>query len=77
MKIKRIDVYGYDLTYVHGTYVMSGGREITTLASTIVCVAAENGLKGWGEVCPLGTTYLPAHADGVRAALPLLAKALI
>jgi L-alanine-DL-glutamate epimerase-like enolase superfamily enzyme len=77
MKIKRIDVYHSGLTYVHGTYVMSGGREITSLPSTLACVTADNGLQGWGEVCPLGTTYLPAHAQGARAALSLLAPAVI
>jgi len=77
MKIARIDVYHCELTYVHGTYVMSGGREIRSLASTLVRVTADNGLQGWGEVCPLGATYLPAHAEGARAALALLAPALI
>ncbi len=28
MKIARVDVYGYDLTYVYGSYTMSGGRVI-------------------------------------------------
>ena len=28
MKIARIDVYGYDLTYVYGSYTMSGGRAV-------------------------------------------------
>ncbi len=77
MKIQGIDVYSIDLTYVHGTYVMSGGREINSLSSTLVCVSAQNGLQGWGEVCPLGTNYLPAHADGARAALALFCPALI
>lgn len=77
MKIERVDVYDFDLTYVHGTYVMSGGRKISSLPSTIVCLTTDGGLQGWGEVCPLGTTYLPAHAEGARAALALLAPALI
>lgn len=77
MKIERLDVYNFDLTYVHGTYVMSGGRKIALLHSTLVCITADNGLQGWGEVCPLGTTYLPAHAEGARAALSLLAPALL
>ena len=67
MKIERVDVYHLDLTYVHGTYVMSGGREISSLASTLVRVTAD-GVSGWGEVCPLGSTYLPGHAEGARAA---------
>jgi cis-L-3-hydroxyproline dehydratase len=77
VKIKRVDVYNFDLTYVHGTYVMSGGRGIDSLSSTLVRITADDGLEGWGEVCPLGTTYLPAHAAGARAALGLLAPAVI
>src|SRR5690348_3567050 len=56
---------------------MSGGRKISSLPSTIVGVTADNGLQGWGEVCPLGATYLPAHAEGARAALALLAPAVV
>ena len=77
VKIERIEVYHCDLTYVHGTYVMSGNRRITSLPSTLVCIIAEGGLRGWGEVCPLGPAYLPAHAEGARAALSVLAPALI
>jgi L-alanine-DL-glutamate epimerase-like enolase superfamily enzyme len=77
LKIKRVDVYNFDLTYVHGTYVMSGGRAISSLQSTLVRVTADDGLQGWGEVCPLGSTYLPAHAAGARAALELLAPAVV
>ena len=77
MIISKIDVFHFDLTYVHGTYVMSGGREIAHLSSTLVRVTSDAGLTGWGEVCPLGTTYLPAHAGGARAALELIAPALI
>ena len=54
MKIARVDVFGYDLTYVHGRYVMSGGRVIETLPSTVVRVTTDDGVEGFGEVCPLG-----------------------
>jgi len=77
MKITKIDVYNFDLTYVHGVYVMSGAREITSLPSTLVRITSDAGYEGWGEVCPLGSTYLPQHAGGARAALELLAPALI
>jgi cis-L-3-hydroxyproline dehydratase len=77
LKIKRIEIHSYELTYVHGTYVMSGGREVTSLSSTLVCVTSDSGVQGWGEVCPLGSTYLPAHASGARAALELLAPAVV
>ncbi len=77
MKIAKIDVFNFDLTYIHGVYKMSGGRDVTSLPSTLVRVTSDSGHVGWGEVCPLGTTYLPAHAGGARAALELLVPALI
>jgi L-alanine-DL-glutamate epimerase-like enolase superfamily enzyme len=77
VRISRVDVFGYDLSYVHGQYVMSGGRVIGTLASTVVRVTTDEGLAGWGEVCPLGPAYLPAHAAGARAALQELAPAVV
>lgn len=77
MKIVGVDVFGYDLTYVHGRYVMSGGRVIQTLPSTVVRIRTDDGLEGFGEVCPLGPAYLPSHGAGVRAALPPLAAAVI
>ncbi len=75
--VERIDVYGYELTYAHGDYVMSSGREITRLPSTIVRITTRDGAEGFGEVCPLGSTYLPAFGEGARAALRELAPALI
>src|SRR3954469_7070820 len=72
----RIEVYGYDLRYAHGEYVMSGGRAIASLPSTLVRVIADTGAEGWGETCPLGPTYLEAHAEGARAALRELIPAL-
>ena len=75
--IERIDVFGYDLTYAHGDYVMSSGREVGRLSSTIVRITTAGGAAGFGETCPLGSTYLPAFGEGARAALRELAPALI
>lgn len=77
MKLARVDVFGYDLSYVHGRYVMSGNRVIETLASTVVRVTTEDGVEGFGEVCPLGPAYLPAHAEGARAALREIAGVVL
>ena len=77
MRIARVDVFGYQLHYAHGEYVMSGGRSVASLPSTLVRVTSETGVEGWGETCPLGPTYLEAHADGARAALEVLAPALV
>jgi L-alanine-DL-glutamate epimerase-like enolase superfamily enzyme len=75
--IERIDVYGYDVTYAHGDYVMSSGRIVNRLPSTVVRITTHAGAQGFGEVCPLGSTYLPAFGEGARAALRELAPALI
>lgn len=77
MRIRRVEVFGYDLHYVHGDYVMSGGRRVSGLPSTVVCVTTSAGREGWAEVCPLGPAYLPAFAEGARAALRVLAPAVV
>jgi L-alanine-DL-glutamate epimerase-like enolase superfamily enzyme len=76
-RIERIDIFGYDLTYRHGDYVMSSGRVVNRLASTVVRVTTRDGTAGFGEVCPLGTTYLPAHAEGARAAMREVAPSVV
>jgi L-alanine-DL-glutamate epimerase-like enolase superfamily enzyme len=75
--IARVDVYSYRLTYAYGTYAMSRGREIDVLDSVVVRLTTVDGVEGFGEVCPLGPAYLPAHAAGAIAALRELAPALI
>ena len=75
--IRHFDVFGYRLTYVYGDYVMSGGRVVRELESTVVRVTTEDGVEGFGEVCPLGPRYLAAHAEGARAALRELAPAVV
>ena len=75
--IAQVDLYSYDLSYVHGEYVMSGGRVVTSLESTVVKVTTSDGVAGYGETCPLGSNYLPAHAAGARAALAELGPHLV
>jgi L-alanine-DL-glutamate epimerase-like enolase superfamily enzyme len=77
MKIRRVSCFDYLLGYAHGEYVMSGGRAATSEIGTLVRLQTDDGLEGWGEITPLGATYLPAHADGVRSALRLLAPYLL
>lgn len=75
--ITRVDVYGYNLRYAHGQYVMSGGRAATSQAGTVVRLCTDDGVQGWGEVTPLGGTYLPVSAQGVRSDLAELAPHLL
>ncbi len=77
MQITRVTVYQVDLPLPGKPYYLSGGRVFETLDSTVVAIEADGGVTGWGESCPFGTTYLPAHALGVRAGIAELAPHLI
>ena len=81
MRISTVQVYQYPLGYRFGDYVMSGGRVVRTLASTVVRLSVDDGgggtIDGWAETCPLGSTYLAAHSDGAVAALGLLGPAVL
>ena len=77
MRISRISVYQVDLP-LHTPYSLSGGRlRFEQLDSTFVKIDTDVGLSGWGESCPWGHTYLPAHGPGVRAGIQTLAPALL
>ncbi len=77
MRITRITAWKLDLP-LREPYWLSGGRlKFETLDSTFVRIDTDEGVSGWGEGCPWGHTYLPAHGPGIRAALEILAPALI
>jgi L-alanine-DL-glutamate epimerase-like enolase superfamily enzyme len=77
VKIVRVDVWGFRYTLAEGPFVMSGGKVATEQDSTIVRLVTDDGLVGWGENCPITPNYVAAHGDGARAALRLMAPALI
>ena len=60
MKITRIAAYQVDLPLREGSYQWSGGKSVEVFDSTIVRVETDTGLVGHGEVCPLGSVYLPS-----------------
>jgi L-alanine-DL-glutamate epimerase-like enolase superfamily enzyme len=77
MRIAALDVFGYDVTYVDGAFELSGGRVVESLPSTVVRVTTDDGIAGFGETCPLGAAYLPAHGEGARAALRELGPSVL
>ncbi len=77
MKITRIEVYQVDLPAPGGVYRLSGGREFRSFDSTILRIEADDGSEGFGEACPFGRGYLPAHGLGVRAGIAEFAPELI
>ena len=77
MKITAIRAYQVDLPLHEGSYKWSGGNSVSVFDSTVVAVETDDGITGWGEVCPLGPAYLPAYARGARAGIAELAPQLL
>jgi L-alanine-DL-glutamate epimerase-like enolase superfamily enzyme len=75
--IRRISAFQVDLPLHEGSYKWSGGKSVELFDSTLVRVETSGGHVGWGEVCPLGPSYLPAYAGGCRAGIAELAPHLI
>ncbi|MDH3494665.1 MAG: mandelate racemase, partial [Acidobacteriota bacterium] len=77
MKIKTIRVYQVDLPLKEGRYTWSDGNYVEVFDSTVVAVETDEGITGYGECCPLGSSYLPSYARGVREGLKEIGPALI
>ena len=65
MKITRIDVYQVSYKLLDQKYAWSRGHAVTSFVSTIIKISTDEGLKGFAEVCPLGSAYMEAYARGV------------
>lgn len=77
MKIVRVRAWQVDLPLHEGSYNWSGGKSVEVFDSTVVEIETDVGLTGYGEVCPLGSAYLPAYAAGARTGLAELAPHLV
>ena len=75
MKVKRLTLWSVDLTS-HENYYMAEGKACATVPTQVLCLETDNGLKGWGEVCPI-PHYLPAFAIGVPSALTEMAPEIL
>ena len=76
-KITKIGVYQVDLPLEEGSYNWSEGKSVQVFDATVVEVSTNIGIKGYGECCPLGPTYLPSYAEGCRMGIKVLAPSLI
>ena len=77
MKITRIRAYRVDLPLHEGSYKWSGGKSVSVFDSTLVEIETDEGVTGWGEVCPLGPFYLPAYGPGARTGIAELGPHLL
>lgn len=77
MKITRLSVFQKGLS-LRRPYFLSGGRlQFDRIDSTFVKIETDEGIHGWGEACPWGVTYLPAHGKGIRAVIEEIGHLLI
>ncbi len=76
MKVTEVHVFQHDLPVVDPPYTMAT-QSVYSLDSTIVMVVCDDGTVGYGETCPLGSTYQPQHALGARAAIAEVAPSLL
>jgi cis-L-3-hydroxyproline dehydratase len=77
VRIDRIRAYRVDLPLHEGSYKWSGGKSVSVFDCTVVEIATDAGITGWGEVCPLGPFYLPAYGPGARTGIAELAPHLL
>jgi len=75
MIITRANLYRVALTS-HETYYMADGKTCDAVDSIVLSLETDEGLIGWGEVCPI-PHYLPAYADGVPAAIKEMSAVLL
>lgn len=76
MKITSIAAYPVSLELKEGAYSW-GTQSFPSFDSTVVVVDTDEGLRGFGEICPLGPGYMPSFAEGARAGMHAIAPALI
>jgi cis-L-3-hydroxyproline dehydratase len=77
MQILSLKVYRVELPLHEGSYKWSGGRSVDVFDSTVVAIETDEGITGYGEVCPLGPAYLPAYAAGARTGIAEIAPHLL
>jgi cis-L-3-hydroxyproline dehydratase len=77
VKLSRVRYFAVNLPIATGEYVMSHGRALTELETTVVEIQAEDGSTGFGEACTLGSNYIEGFAGSVRATLRELGPFLI
>ncbi len=77
MKIVRVDLFQVRYKLLDRKYAWSGGHAVEGFISNIVKVSTDEGIAGYGEVCPLGSAYMEAFAQGLPAGVKELAPALL
>ncbi len=76
MLITGLRAYAVQLPLTEGSYSWNT-QSFAAFESTVVVIETDEGIEGYGEICPLGPSYAPAFADGARTAMRTMAPDLI
>jgi len=77
MKIKNIKVYKINIPLKEGSYKWAHNNKVEEFDTSIVVIETDDNITGVGEVCTLGSSYLPAYSKGVRSGILEIGKNLI
>lgn len=77
MKIKQIDLFQLNYKLLDEKYSWSRGNYVESFLTNIVKLTTDENICGFGEVCTLGSAYLPAFAKGVPSGIEEIGKHLI
>ena len=69
MKIVRASIYSVDLPTKGGSYHLTSGFSEPGNQSIIVQLDTDEGISGFGEVCPIGTHYGRGWGGAAHAGL--------
>ena len=77
MKIQNIKVYKINIPLKEGSYKWAHNNKVEEFDTSIVVIETDENIMGVGEVCTLGSSYLPAYSKGVRSGILEIGKNLI
>jgi cis-L-3-hydroxyproline dehydratase len=77
MRIRRIDLFHVPFGLKDGTYTWSRGHGVNEFQSNIVKLSTDEGIVGYGEVCPLGSAYIESFSRGVVTGIQELGPRLL
>ncbi len=77
MKIQTIKVYKINIPLKEGSYKWAHSNWVEEFDTSIVVIETDKNIIGIGEVCTLGSSYLPAYSKGVRSGILEIGQSLI
>lgn len=77
MKITRIDLFQVPYRLKEHSYSWSRGHTVSGFLGNIIKMSTDEGITGFGEVCPLGSAYSESYSLGVAAGVRELGPALL